>query len=104
MYTITTELSHRQTHSTRPAPLCPDQSHLKGFPLPIQGPPLGRVVYLLSDAFFYRGLSGFSPYVGPSVRVTGISLQLVMQSVRQPVTQNPKVHRREVLTAAEAGS
>lgn len=31
----TTELGHKQTHSTYAAPLCSDQSHLKGFPLPI---------------------------------------------------------------------
>lgn len=56
MYTSTTKLSHRQTHSTYPAPLCSDQRRLKGFPLPMHGPPLGLVVYLLLDAFFFPGL------------------------------------------------
>lgn len=54
MYTDTTKLSHRQTHSTPPAPLCCDQSHLKGFPQPMHDPPLGLVVYLLLDTFFLQ--------------------------------------------------
>lgn len=54
MHTSTTKLSHGQTHSTHPAPLCSDQSHLKGFPLPMNGPTLGLVVYLLLDAFFFQ--------------------------------------------------
>ena len=55
MYTAATKLCHRQTHSTHPAPLCSDHSHLTGFPLPINGPPLGLAVYLhVSDFFFFR--------------------------------------------------
>lgn len=57
MYTATTKLRHRQTHSTHPASLCPDHSHLTGFPLPINGPPLGLAVYLLLSNFLV-GLGG----------------------------------------------
>lgn len=40
-------------------PLCPDQSHLKGFPLPIQASTTGSVVYLLLyGIFFHTGLAG----------------------------------------------
>lgn len=35
-------------------PLCSDQSHLKGFPLPIQVPPLGLLTHLLFDAFIFN--------------------------------------------------
>lgn len=87
MYTNMTKLRHGQTHSAPPAPLCCDQSHLKGFPLPMHGPPLGLVVYLLLDAFFLQ--------VGPSVRVEGISSEPVVQSVRQPVTRNQRSTERK---------
>ena len=51
MYTSSTKLSHRQTHSTHPGTLCCDQSHLKGFSLPIPGLPLGLLVYLFLNSF-----------------------------------------------------
>lgn len=60
MYTATTKLRHRQTHSTHPTSLCSDHSHLTGFPLPINVPPLGSAVYLLLSDFFLWGAWGGS--------------------------------------------
>lgn len=63
--------------------LCSDHSHLKGFPLPIHGPPLGLVVYLRLYAFFFASLP---------LREGG---EPDMQSVRQPVTQNQRSAERK---------
>lgn len=82
MYTATTKLRHRQTHSTHPTSLCADHSHLTGFPLPINGPPLGLAVYLLLSDFFVGGAGG---------RQLNESGKSAMQSVGQPVTPELEV-------------
>lgn len=90
MYTSSTKPSHRQTHSTPVAPLYSNQNLLKGFPPPIRGLPLGFIVYLLLDAFF------FFSYVPLSE--SGWNFPAARRAVSQTAADpEPKVQEEEVL-------
>lgn len=107
MYTSTTKLSHRQTHSTRPSTLCSDQSHRKGF-----SPLIHLHTHLRDCLFICFRMPSFSRSVrfqpqrrSPQREFREFPSSLwCCQSVRQPVTQNQRVYREEVLTAAEVRS